>query len=121
MRISDWSSDVCSSDLRGKRRARAQLVEELGREHRLFRPALADVVPAFRAGADEDDGRNANAADQRDERDGEQAQARGCCFSDNLHAFFPSRRSLLRSEEHTSELQSLMRISYAVFCLKKQK
>src|SRR3546814_7516870 len=31
------------------------------------------------------------------------------------------RRRLLRSEEHTSELQSLMRISYAVFCLKKQK
>src|SRR3546814_2380794 len=30
------------------------------------------------------------------------------------------RRSLLRSEEHTSELQSLMRISYAVFCLKKK-
>src|SRR3546814_20971722 len=30
------------------------------------------------------------------------------------------RRHLLRSEEHTSELQSLMRISYAVFCLKKQ-
>src|SRR3546814_3385587 len=31
------------------------------------------------------------------------------------------RRSRLRSEEHTSELQSLMRISYAVFCLKKKK
>src|SRR3546814_10750406 len=31
------------------------------------------------------------------------------------------RRSLARSEEHTSELQSLMRISYAVFCLKKKK
>src|SRR3546814_20187718 len=46
-----------AADQRGKRRARAQLVEELGREHRLFRPALADVVPAFRAGADEDDGR----------------------------------------------------------------
>src|SRR3546814_3840320 len=30
-------------------------------------------------------------------------------------------QSILRSEEHTSELQSLMRISYAVFCLKKQK
>src|SRR3546814_7879245 len=30
-------------------------------------------------------------------------------------------RNLLRSEEHTSELQSLMRISYAVFCLKKKK
>src|SRR3546814_1839351 len=34
------------------------------------------------------------------------------------HTFLPS---LLRSEEHTSELQSLMRISYAVFCLKKKK
>src|SRR3546814_1839980 len=32
-----------------------------------------------------------------------------------------SRRARIRSEEHTSELQSLMRISYAVFCLKKQK
>src|SRR3546814_4893941 len=32
-----------------------------------------------------------------------------------------SRTSALRSEEHTSELQSLMRISYAVFCLKKKK
>src|SRR3546814_5617683 len=32
-----------------------------------------------------------------------------------------SRESCLRSEEHTSELQSLMRISYAVFCLKKKK
>src|SRR3546814_10697570 len=35
-------------------------------------------------------------------------------------AFFHPRFWLLRSEEHTSELQSLMRISYAVFCLKKQ-
>src|SRR3546814_5320003 len=35
---------------------------------------------------------------------------------------FPSPRSLVgRSEEHTSELQSLMRITYAVFCLKKKK
>src|SRR3546814_983809 len=33
----------------------------------------------------------------------------------------PSRASIVRSEEHTSELQSLMRISYAVFCLKKKK
>src|SRR3546814_7330753 len=32
-----------------------------------------------------------------------------------------SRRGAARSEEHTSELQSLMRISYAVFCLKKKK
>src|SRR3546814_1998586 len=33
----------------------------------------------------------------------------------------PARRQLVRSEEHTSELQSLMRISYAVFCLNKKK
>src|SRR3546814_9855764 len=33
----------------------------------------------------------------------------------------PSRASAIRSEEHTSELQSLMRISYAVFCLQKQQ
>src|SRR3546814_3380579 len=33
---------------------------------------------------------------------------------------FADRRAIMRSEEHTSELQSLMRISYAVFCLKKK-
>src|SRR3546814_5467513 len=37
------------------------------------------------------------------------------------HAGQPRRKLLARSEEHTSELQSLMRISYAVFCLKKKK
>src|SRR3546814_10340036 len=38
-----------------------------------------------------------------------------------LQPSFPREWILLRSEEHTSELQSLMRISYAVFCLKKKK
>src|SRR3546814_1733194 len=37
------------------------------------------------------------------------------------HRDRPFRRPLWRSEEHTSELQSLMRISYAVFCLKQNK
>src|SRR3546814_3079669 len=37
------------------------------------------------------------------------------------HIPFADHGALLRSEEHTSELQSLMRISYAVFCLKKKK
>src|SRR3546814_3044181 len=36
-------------------------------------------------------------------------------------SFLPQSRDKARSEEHTSELQSLMRISYAVFCLKKKK
>src|SRR3546814_7854995 len=38
-----------------------------------------------------------------------------------FHAVHHSAKSMDRSEEHTSELQSLMRISYAVFCLKKKK
>src|SRR3546814_10352859 len=71
MRISDWSSDVCSSDL-----LRSSL------ECR-----IADRSP-YRTGAE-----------RRSVR----------------------RHAVLRSEEHTSELQSLMRISYAVFCLKKKK
>src|SRR3546814_3113923 len=41
-------------------------------------------------------------------------------FARQLHDLYEQRRKL-RSEEHTSELQSLMRISYAVFCLKKKK
>src|SRR3546814_7244282 len=40
--------------------------------------------------------------------------------SGGVQAFPNVRRSVLRSEEHTSELQSLMRISYAVFCLTKK-
>src|SRR3546814_2183949 len=45
-------------------------------------------------------------------------------LAENLHAFVGAKlrqSTAARSEEHTSELQSLMRISYAVFCLKKQK
>src|SRR3546814_1408030 len=41
-------------------------------------------------------------------------------FNKRRGGFEPSRTALFRSEEHTSELQSLMRISYAVFCLKKK-
>src|SRR3546814_9429672 len=44
---------------------------------------------------------------------------RGLALSENNSAYHDGR-SLIRSEEHTSELQSLMRISYAVFCLKKK-
>src|SRR3546814_7378412 len=47
--------------------------------------------------------------------------ARNQHIADRLRACPTSPRSSLRSEEHTSELQSLMRISYAVFCLKKKK
>src|SRR3546814_1106154 len=49
------------------------------------------------------------------------AQEAGFCACRALLSSFPRPRCAARSEEHTSELQSLMRISYAVFCLKKKK
>src|SRR3546814_5288144 len=106
MRISDWSSDVCSSDLQ----ARAVGADQA--EHGL--PALgavveldarddAEVAQVARLGAP----RRTDALERAGQRLGEPAFDRG-------------DRRRLRSEEHTSELQSLMRISYAVFCLKKK-
>src|SRR3546814_9683074 len=61
------------------------------------------------------------------------ARFQGCKTLNNVHVFYArdtvkvmmeyaeQRRNSSRSEEHTSELQSLMRISYAVFCLKKKQ
>src|SRR3546814_7134717 len=51
-------------------------------------------------------------------RDGHDEAKRGEAAEKNAHVRFPPVHPALRSEEHTSELQSLMRISYAVFCLK---
>src|SRR3546814_8182314 len=100
MRISDWSSDVCSSDLgapeagaRGGIRHSAALLHP-----HLQRPAEADPSAAALGG-------------------GRLLRCRGL-RNGRAHPP-PARRH--RSEEHTSELQSLMRISYAVFCLKKKK
>src|SRR3546814_10681858 len=88
MRISDWSSDVCSSDLRPG-------FEVLGRDRAdVGLDQLADLLL------------DRHLLDQRvDARLGRGVGNGG---------------RALRSEEHTSELQSLMRISYAVFCLKKK-
>src|SRR3546814_5719972 len=112
MRISDWSSDVCSSDLVNL----AQL-EEVAK--------TADNTDYFfKASADPDndsvgayvEGANATAA-------GEAANAIGygaSAFGSGAMALAEYTTATgLRSDEHTSELQSLMRISYAVFCLKK--
>src|SRR3546814_2199821 len=112
VRISDWSSDVCSSDLRvrqarltrkgkaefaaldrGSRALASRLLDPLGpsQRERLVK-AMAEVERLLRASEVE-----VGVADPAS------PEARAC-----------------RSEEHTSELQSLMRISYAVFCLKKK-
>src|SRR3546814_4726045 len=99
MRISDWSSDVCSSDLQPQ----AEVVYDAGdRRHdhhgRSDRLAALKVAPA---NVDQDTAREDQQHDARSDR--------SACLP-----------RLARSEEHTSELQSLMRISYAVFCLKKK-
>src|SRR3546814_6528415 len=90
MRISDWSSDVCSSDLDGTN----------------SQPSGTGIFDLLAVRAFIDD-RNAN---------GDLNFADIYQVSQNP-VFFPW---FTRSEEHTSELQSLMRISYAVFCLKKK-
>src|SRR3546814_2091235 len=115
MRISDWSSDVCSSDLAGDAGG-----------------LLQQVAAVLRLGID--DGADAALAHQR-----RRMGAGGGVGEQELHvagahvlAVHPVDRAgtpldaahhldlVERSEEHTSELQSLMRTSYAVFCLKKK-
>src|SRR3546814_7438550 len=110
MRISDWSSDVCSSDLSGAGLRRRDAGLARGDD-----PRRADgggrVVPVA-AGGDPD--RVLRRARRRRIAD-RAGRAAAVLIAVSLVAA-PARRS----EEHTSELQSLMRISYAVFCLKKK-
>src|SRR3546814_8661557 len=115
MRISDWSSDVCSSDLphASVRQPCASLVRwwtwspaaaRSSAKNLPARRALAVLVGVPTAAA-----RVATACPSaRVRRRRQEAPA--------AQGWAPETRS----EEHTSELQSLMRISYAVFCLKKK-
>src|SRR3546814_1809091 len=108
MRISDWSSDVCSSDLEGARRRidhqlRIDLVASRAARHRALPDRQggdrgADAQPCARIGPRPDPRQHDRPRQCRDAASG-----------------------AMRSEERTSELQSLMRSSYAVFCLKKKK
>src|SRR3546814_9502049 len=117
MRISDWSSDVCSSDLQpscqppgdlrhGKAGGERHDLE--GRDPaRHERIGIGDLGHLVGGPAREDDAADARIAPPRNQE----------------HAVVEPgpKPSDMRSEEHTSELQSLMRISYAVFCLKKKR
>src|SRR3546814_5623225 len=99
MRISDWSSDVCSSD-------------------------LGDRVAAGLGGTAVEQRDDERQRDQ-DSHPDHQALHPGIAAAVVVGALLlvvvvHERWYLSRSEEHTSELQSLMRISYAVFCLKKK-
>src|SRR3546814_3786170 len=115
MRISDWSSDVCSSDLaaplpRVGERPQAQSCAPL-------RP-LATASPATPGGSSGCSERTAVVAAEPSARALGRRQVRALPARQRAGAELPPARR--RSEEHTSELQSLMRISYAVFCLKKK-
>src|SRR3546814_6727332 len=115
MRISDWSSDVCSSDLAGRvhghRAPPAPHVEEAGAGP-LVQPELAaDQVVLG--------GLSVEEAHLGLREVG--AGVRHRLAQHDLVELVAYVVVVARSEEHTSELQSLMRISYAVFCLKKKK
>src|SRR3546814_8115296 len=105
MRISDWSSDVCSSDLR---------VITI----RLVDPASSRGLmnSEFSAGATSHDTVSPSATCST-----RSPAEKTICVADRNTPTMRYTWPSLRSEEHTSELQSLMRISYAVFCLKKKK
>src|SRR3546814_9830175 len=115
MRISDWSSDVCSSDLPKVRDAKLGLIDQNPVIH--LRAPTNAMRHGWRAGSFRASPKWEHPVFPGQlEISGRSAQ-RG--FLSRQADRLPSRRR--RSEEHTSELQSLMRISYAVFCLKKQK
>src|SRR3546814_10812780 len=128
MRISDWSSDVCSSDLpevAGPEK-RNHLVEIGGRVHRrvdthageaqIRRQDPQVVLAVIEIVRREGYAPRHSAIDQVHRH-------RLLVHEAQMEELDLEGQILLtpRSEEHTSELQSLMRISYAVFCLKKKK
>src|SRR3546814_3182792 len=114
MRISDWSSDVCSSDLIYERTRK-----ELSCPDSCFRPARLQLLFS----------RPTPLSPKRPRARSTETGLRILSLPPSLKiASYRTSRPLrwvsgsaARSEEHTSELQSLMRISYAVFCLKKKK
>src|SRR3546814_9226794 len=110
MRISDWSSDVCSSDL--NRDLDHEVIEFFwlhARQHRHLRAAF--------------DLENAECVGLLDHAVDRRVIVLQISHADRNPFMLLEQieGAVHRSAEHTSELQSLMRISYAVFCLKKKK
>src|SRR3546814_1233244 len=115
MRISDWSSDVCSSDLR------RGYCRDGSHRHSYIEASCGVVYPEAVAIAHSRS--KGGPSMGRMTKPGAAAKRSG-----KMQIAWPSAWKVgtpigvrPRSEEHTSELQSLMRISYAVFCLKKKK
>src|SRR3546814_8087286 len=122
MRISDWSSDVCSSDLAQAAQRRFQPCGRISRnfrsKRRIVRKSGMKRIEIVRYGIEQ-----FGFCVLRNR--GKQIK----CFGYRLVIGISEGEIIRdepqlvdsRSEEHTSELQSLMRISYAVFCLTKKK
>src|SRR3546814_2799638 len=112
MRISDWISDVCSSDLKSRAKLH-QFAEAAGREvsHFEISAILTPESEVESVKIYEDAGVDRVALTLPDIESIDDARRALETFSNKMR---------LRSDEHTSELQSLMRLSYAVFCLKKK-
>src|SRR3546814_7629199 len=112
MRISDWSSDVCSSDL--------------VTHDRYFLDNVVNWILELDRGRyfvyEGNYSTYLEKKGKRLEQESREDAGRQKAIKDELEWIrqSPKARQAKRSEEHTSELQSLMRISYAVFCLKKK-
>src|SRR3546814_7762475 len=142
MRISDGSSDVCSADLdQGSKAGQVRCQGRQASQARDQGSKAGQVRQASQARSEGDQTRceDSQACDQgikagQVASEGSEASQAGACQIINQdfptgrirwetfeHSKASSEQVNKRSEEHTSELQSLMRISYAVFCLKKKK
>src|SRR3546814_5144692 len=110
MRIIDWSSDVCSSDRKGNPK------------NHLTDDAIARIAAAYLKGEPVDGLMAVIDSKQAEANDYNLSPSRYISNGETkaLREIPEIVKELARSEEHTSELQSLMRISYAVFCWKKK-
>src|SRR3546814_3751176 len=131
MRCSDWSSDVCSSDFRCDPRAERKERKadraaghawvsdvEVSGDHRVGIGGVAVTASSFVTLGSL---RLSSRPSDRREREPGSMGGPGACSLSSAPCSGPRQSTTRRSEEHTSELQSLMRTSYDVFCLKKNR
>src|SRR3546814_10706264 len=126
MRISDWSSDVCSSDLTNGKTTVTAMTRQLVQACGLSARAAGNISPAALAALsdalDADDLPDVWVLELSSfQLEGTHTLAPDAAVVLNVTQDHLDWHGSMRSEEHTSELQSLMRISYAVFCLNKKK
>src|SRR3546814_5115769 len=117
MRISDWSSDVCSSDLHVQMQLGGCFGHQQAEQHAGH--AAVAGVETHGIGQSEKGGAGFFQVFEAPVRHGNMMPQ--CCRAKAFARNQALEDLRARPEEHTSELQSLMRISYAVFCLNKKK